>query len=128
MLQKSHEDHLGIEKCKQRAREVPYWPQINHDITNVVGNCFSWLRYKPCQQAEPLRPHPVPQRPYEKVNTDLFTWQSKDYLIVTDYYSLYPEICTPHNANSKSVIAGMKGIFSRHGIPDEVFSDNELQI
>lgn len=34
MLQKIHEDHLGIEKCKQQACKVMYWPRINNNIIN----------------------------------------------------------------------------------------------
>ncbi|CAI5671480.1 unnamed protein product [Oreochromis niloticus] len=39
MLKKIHAGHLGMEKCKRRAREVMYWPRINQDVTNEVSNC-----------------------------------------------------------------------------------------
>ncbi len=39
MLSKLHESHLGIEKTKQRPREILYWPNINSDIENVVFSC-----------------------------------------------------------------------------------------
>ena len=29
MLERIHEGHIGIEKCKARGREVMYWPRIN---------------------------------------------------------------------------------------------------
>uniref|UniRef100_A0A8C4SL18 Integrase catalytic domain-containing protein n=1 Tax=Erpetoichthys calabaricus TaxID=27687 RepID=A0A8C4SL18_ERPCA len=75
----------------------------------------------------PLKPHPVTQRPYQKVGADLFTCDQKDYLIVTDYYSLYPEVCGLSKATAENVIVCMKSIFSRHGVPEEVFTDNGLQ-
>ncbi|XP_076127486.1 GTPase IMAP family member 8-like [Alosa pseudoharengus] len=51
----------------------------------------------------------------------------KDYIVVTDYYSLYPEVCRLHTTTAEVVITSMKAIFSRHGVPSEVFSDNGPQ-
>lgn len=34
-----HEGHLGIEKCKRRARETVYWPGLNRDIETFVSKC-----------------------------------------------------------------------------------------
>lgn len=47
-------------------------------------------------------------------------------LAVTDY-SLYPEVCTLHTTSAETVIASMKAIFGRHGVPSEVFTENGPQ-
>lgn len=127
MISKIHEGHLGIEKCKQRAREVMYWPRMYQDISNCVTNCVTCLRYKPKQPAEPLQSHPVPERPFQKVGVDLFSHNAKDFLIVTDYYSSYPEVIHLKNTTSKAVIVSLKAIYARHGIPDMMFADNGPQ-
>ena len=49
------------------------------------------------------------------------------YIIITDYYSLWPEVYKLRKAKSVDVIETMKDTFSRHGIPDEVVSDNGSQ-
>ena len=36
MKERIHQGHLGIEKCKARARQVMYWPNINADISDMV--------------------------------------------------------------------------------------------
>jgi len=61
------------------------------------------------------------------VGTDLFYHKGKPYLLVTDYYSRYPEIALLTNEQSKSTITHLKSIFARHGIPEMVFSDNGPQ-
>lgn len=127
MLKKIHAGHLGIEKCKKRAREVMYWPRINQDVTNEVSNCSTCLKYQASNPAEPLKPHPVPDRPYQKVGADLFVSGGKDYIVVTDYFSLYPEVCRLHTTTAETLITSMKAIFSRHGVPSEVFTDNGPQ-
>ena len=44
-----------------------------------------------------------------------------------DYYSLWPEVYQLHRITSTDVITVMKDIFSRHGIPGELVSDNGTQ-
>ncbi len=117
MLKKIHAGHLGIEKCKRRAHEVMYWSRINQDATNEVSNCMTCLKYQASNPAEPLKPHPVPDRPYQKVGADLFVSGGKDYILVTDYYSLYPEVCRLLTTTAETVITAIKGIFSRYGVP-----------
>lgn len=34
-----HKSYLGIVKCKQRAREVIYWPGMNSQIEQLVKDC-----------------------------------------------------------------------------------------
>jgi len=61
------------------------------------------------------------------VGTDLFELKGKHYLLVVDYFSCYPEIIKTTSNTSASTIAALKAIFSRHGIPEVVRSDNGPQ-
>ncbi|KAJ8023221.1 hypothetical protein HOLleu_35558 [Holothuria leucospilota] len=127
MLRRIHTGHLGIEKCKKRAREVIYWPRIDQDIKNLVEVCSTCLTYRSKQQQEPLEPHSDIEQPWVKVGIDLFTLKGINYLIVTDYFSSYPEFVSMLNTTRRAVIDKIKTIFARHGIPEEVFSDNGPQ-
>ena len=127
MLEKVHEGHLGMEKCKQRARSVMFWPRMNSDIDNTVKDCFTCLQYRPKHQVEQLNPHPVPDGPWQKVGVDLFELDRKHYLIMADYYSGYPEVAPLPSLTSTAVMNVMKAVFGRHGVPFEVFSDNGAQ-
>lgn len=127
MLQKIHEGHLGEVKCKRRAREVMYWPRINQDISQTTASCELCRIHRPKQQAEPFMTHPVPHRPYYKVGTDLFDCDGKSYIVVTDYFSNYPEVGVLQSTSSKAVISYLKTVFARHGVPCELFSDNGPQ-
>ena len=53
--------------------------------------------------------------------------KNKIYIIITDYYSLYPEVFELKKARAPQVIAVMKDTFARHGIPTELVSDNGSQ-
>ncbi|XP_040915366.1 uncharacterized protein K02A2.6-like [Toxotes jaculatrix] len=127
MLQRIHEGHLGVEKCKRRAREAVYWPGINKDIEEMIQKCETCLKHRYKQTKEPMLITDLPTAPWQKVGTDLFHLHGKDYLLVIDYYSNYPEVAQLSSTSAQSVITHMKGFFTRHGIPQCVVSDNGPQ-
>ena len=86
-----HKGHLGIEKCKVRARETMFWPGINSEITEMVQRCSACLDTRVYQQKEPLISHEIPTKPWQKVGTDLFHFKNRDYLVIIDYFSNCPE-------------------------------------
>ena len=72
--------------------------------------------------------HEIPDQPWVKIGTDLFSFDNKDYIIAVDYTSKCFEIsCLPPNTKASTVINYTKVIFSRYGIPREVLSDNGPQ-
>ena len=126
-LKKLHQSHQGVEKTKHLARQSIFWPGMSAQIEDVVSNCSICLRHRNSNTKEPLHPHELPQRPWQRLATDLFDWKGLPHLVVVDYYSRYPEIAQLRDTKSKTVISKMKSFFSRHGIPDEVVSDNGPQ-
>lgn len=127
VLKKIHEGHFGIDKCLRRARESLYWPGMSRDIKYMISQCSTCLKYSPRQQKETLIPHEIPTYPFQKVGTDLFEWKKKNYLIMADYFSLYPEVITLASTKSAAVINAMKSVFARHGTPEVLFGDNGPQ-
>ena len=92
MLALLHESHMGAEKTKARATGALFWPNMTADVEQTVVNCVVCLSHRNAQPKEPLRPHPIPELAWQKVGADVLTYQSKDYLLVVDYYSKYPEV------------------------------------
>ena len=68
-----------------------------------------------------------PKHPWEKVGSDLFELNGSTYLLVVDYFSRFIEIQKLLSINSRSVILALKAIFSRHGVPATLVSDNGPQ-
>ena len=124
ILKAIHEGHLGIEKCKARARMCVYWPKIDDAIEKVVRQCSVCNQYARANQKEPLLPHSVPLRPWYKVGADYFTIAGQDYLLVVDYFSKYPEVVPVNCKSADTTVTVMKAIFARHGIPNPLVADN----
>ena len=119
-----HEGHMGIEKSKARARVCVYWPAMYEAIEQEVKKCPVCNKYSKGNQKEPMIPHNVPNRPWEKLGADYFSLAGKDYLLIVDYFSKYPEIISMESKTAEATVKAMKQIFARHGIPNTVVADN----
>ena len=125
-LQNIHSGHLGIEKCKKRTAASVWWPGVMHQITQLVQDCRVCAK-ESRQGKEPLMTSELPKYPWQVVGTDLFELNKSNYLLVVDYFSKYPEVLQLTSTTSVSVISALKSVFSRHGIPEIVRSDNGPQ-
>ena len=92
MLGRIHIGHMGVQKFKERALDVLFWPGMCKEIETFVEKCLTCQEYRNAQQKEPLRPHDIPVRPWQMVATDMFVWNNTNYVLVVDYYSNYFEI------------------------------------
>ena len=77
MLSRLHEGHAGTEKCKSRAAEVMYWPNINRDIEARVADCPVCATFASSNVREPMFPPPLPTRPWAKLGADIFEFAGK---------------------------------------------------
>ena len=64
MLNRLHDDgHFGLNKCRQRAAESVWWPQISIDLKRHVERCTFCQVNAPAQHAERLVSTPTPSKP-----------------------------------------------------------------
>ena len=125
-LEKLHQGHQGIQRCKIRAASSVWWPGINKDVTEVVRGCPKCVEHS-SPQREPMIPSLLPKYPWQKIASDLFILDGNTYLLVVDYFSRYPEVTKLSSTTSQCIITALQSIFSRHGIPEIMMSDNGHQ-
>lgn len=70
MLRRPHENHYGITKTQQRAKQLLYWPHINSYIGRMVSNCSKCTKFKNNNVNEPLLLRALPKYPFEVVASD----------------------------------------------------------
>ena len=102
------------------------WPGMSSQLTDLVSNCVECKKHL-TPKVQPLIPTELPQLPWQKVAMDLFEWKKKTYLLIVDFYSRYIEIALLNRLTSEEVVAHCQSIFARHGIPEQVVSDNGPQ-
>ena len=103
-----------------------WWPALSIQLEELVRKCAECCRHR-IQNSEPLLPGKFPKLPCETVTTDLFVWNNSHYLLIIDYFSRYIEIAKLSSESTTAIVKHTKSIFARHGIPQEIVSDNGLQ-
>ena len=94
IIQKVHGTHMGIEGSLRRAREAYYSPLMSAEVKDFISKCSACNTIKPDQCREELMPHELPERPWSKARTDLFTLGGKNFIVTVDYYSNFIEMDT----------------------------------
>ena len=82
--------HLGLNKCKLRAKQTVYWTGLNKQLEDLILNCELCLKYLTAKHK--LEPdltlgHKVPLCTWTKLVIDIFHFESVSYLLVVDYTS-----------------------------------------
>lgn len=126
-LQRIHTGHLGITKCRDRTKEILWWPGWSDEIKNLIDGCTICAQFRPPRH-EPLMQLHFPSRPWQKVGMDIMKVGGSWYLVMIDRYSRFPEVEKLENCRMETIIEKMKAILGRHGIPDEIYTDNGPQI
>ena len=125
ILHNIHASHLGIEKTKQRARTIVYWPEMTESIEEYIKRCPACQAYQRNNQKESLQPHGIPNHPWEHVGIDMFYLEGSHFLVTVDYYNRFFEVDQIGTAaSSHQVISRLKDYFARHWIPRIITSDN----
>lgn len=126
VLDALHEGHLGITKCQGRASYSVWWPLITKQIESMVNKCHVCAKLRP-EPKESLIALSFPEKPWSRIGTDLFELEGKSFVIVVDYSSRWFEFRELKNTTTIAVTTALSDIFSIHGIPEIVVSDNGPQ-
>ena len=126
-LERIHDGHQSVTKCRKRANTSVWQPGISRDIHNKVSNCDFCQENLPSQRKEPLITTPLTERAWKKIGADLCDHQGKQFLVVINYYLRFPEIAFTSITTSDAVINKLQDVFALQGILDEGVSDNGPQ-
>ena len=122
-----HEDHLGLNKCKLRAKETMYWSGMNEQVEQLILNCQLCLTYSRSKDKNtPITAlgHEIPSVPWSKVATDIFHFESKSYLLVVNYTSRFPIVREIKSMSAQHIGEHFRLIYSEYSWPDTLVSDN----
>ncbi|XP_029648387.1 uncharacterized protein K02A2.6-like [Octopus sinensis] len=127
ILNKIHQGHLGMEKCKLRAKSAVYWVGMYKDIEKTVSTCHICQKYRNSQQKEKMISSDIPRRPWQTIGADLFTEGQEWYLIMVCYYSKFPFVRKVKDLRAKTITTVARGLLAEQGIPEQIICDNGTQ-
>ena len=113
---------------KSTAREYAYWNNIDTDIENTVERHEQCQLAGKCPRRTLLELWPTPERAWKRIHAD-YAGPIKGvyYLIVVDAFSRWPEVLATKTITANKTADSLEKIFSRHGYPEELVTDNGTQ-
>ena len=123
-----HKEHLGISKMKALARGHVWWAGIDKELESLAKSCAECAAVKQSPAKAPLHPWSWPCRPWQRIHIDFAgPFMDKSFLIVVDAYSKWAEVFIMPQTTAVRTIATLRQLFSVHGLPEEIVSDNGSQ-
>ena len=117
--------HLGISKCRARAKTTVFWPDIDQDISQLIMQCNVCHEHQdalPSYDEHSVKAH-CPSHIY---GADLYDIDGKVHVVCVDYFSFFIWERPLSGMQSDTVILGLKMIFSENGSPEILIADNGL--
>ena len=113
--------HLGISKCRARAKTTVFWSNIDCDVSQLIMRCdicHEHQRAPPSYDGHSIEAH-FPSHIY---GADLCDTDGK--VVCVDYFSFFIWERLLPDMQSDTVILGLKMIFSESGSLEILITDN----
>ncbi|KAF2891430.1 hypothetical protein ILUMI_14743, partial [Ignelater luminosus] len=126
VLEELHDTHIGVVKMKAIARSTCYWKNIDIDIESLVRSCPACAQNQKDPKKVPIHQWEEPSEPWMRIHADFAgPINGKQFLVVIDALTKWIDIITfSHDPTSSTTIQTFKNIFTLHGIPYFLVTDN----
>lgn len=121
----AHEGHHGMVSMKRYLRERMWWPGLDKMVERRSASCEACQASTLQHQRDPLQPSTAPDKPWVKVAADHWgPTPNHSVLVMVDHLTKYPEVEVVKGTSAQDNILAMDNIFSRHGFPAVLHTDN----
>ena len=122
-----HETHPGICRMKSIARSYLWWPCLDQDIVDRVGECEACQAARNLPSVAPLHYWTWPSRPWQRIHIDYAEKDGSNFLVIVDSHSKWMEVFLMSPTTSTRIMTALRSVFARFGLPEELVSDNGPQ-
>lgn len=128
VLKQLHDGHPGVVHMKQKARSFVFWRGLDSEIEKLVRQCNNCQENAKMPRVVPLKLWPEPEKPWTRIHVDFCGPLNGQWLlVVVDAKSKYAEVKLTRSISAMSTVDLMEEIFSIHGYPEVLVSDNGTQ-
>ena len=96
---------------------------MDSDIENLVKQCQVCQESRPSPPAAPLHPWEWPSKPWSRIHF-AGPFLGHNYLVLVDAYSKWMDVVLMKSITSAKTIEKLRIIFSTHGLPLKIVTDN----
>ena len=115
---------------KQRLRSKVWWFAIDKEAEKFCKTCHGCQLVSSPANPEPIKSTPLPSSPWQDLAIDLLgpLPSGESVLVIADYFSRYYEVeLIMRSTTSEKFIECLEKIFTTHGLPQSLRSDNGPQ-
>ncbi len=118
--------HLGMTKTKQLLRNKYWFPKMNQQVEEILGECYACQVTTKDHRREPVKPTTIPEKPWETISVDFGgPYPDGHYnLVAIDKRTRYPEVEITHSTAFEPTQRALKKMFATHGTPRRLETDN----
>lgn len=125
VMSELHDAHMGMVKTKSLARSYVWWPGIDEAIEAACRACEVCAAVADAPPGHTPHSWPWPQRPWSRIHLDfLGPIGGRMYLVVVDACSKWIEAIRMIRTTAQAVIAALRDLWAKFGIPRQTVSDN----
>ena len=120
------ENHPGIVRMKALACSYVWWAGMDIEIENTVKSCNACQINHTMPAKAPAHPWEKTTSPWVRLHIDFAgPFLDKMFFIIYDLFLKWINVIPMKNIKATSVISCLRNVFSTHGIPYFLVSDNE---
>ena len=125
ILEQLHDSHQGMARMKSLSPGYVWWPNINAQIEQVVKQCSICQQNQHNPPATPVHPWNWPDQPWVRLHLAFAgPFLGLMYLILVDAFSKWIDVEIMHSITSSATLEKLQSIFSIHGLPRTLVTDN----
>ena len=126
VLNARHVAYQRISVMRAGAMDSVYWQDITTDIVRIRDQCTHCYRMAKSNPMQPPSDLTLPDYPFQMISSDYFTYNSKEYVVIVDRYSIWPMVYRSESG-AEGLIKRLCKTFVTFGIPEELISDGGPQ-
>ncbi|KAL5516094.1 hypothetical protein EMCRGX_G001364 [Ephydatia muelleri] len=120
-----HDGHPGVSRMKSLARSVVWWPGLDAELEAKVKSCEACQVNSRSPPKSPLHPWEWPTKPWSCIHVDFCgPFLGKIICVMVDAHSKWLEAAVVSSTSSQQAIRVLRQVFSCHGLPEVLVSDN----
>ena len=121
-----HSAHQGVDATKRQLRVRLWFPGMEKAVERRVSSRRACQVSVESKARDPLKPTKAQQEPWSRLYVDHWgpTQDGHHILVIVDRLTRYPEVAVVKGTGAKDNIQAFSEVFSRHGVPRRLHSDN----
>ncbi|XP_029551127.1 uncharacterized protein K02A2.6-like [Salmo trutta] len=125
VMDEVHEAHPGASRMKSLARSYIWWPNMDQEVEDKVKSCSECQINQKMAPPAPLHLWEWPDHPWSRLHIDFAgPFMGHMFLVMVDAHSKWLEAHIMSNITATTTIEKLRQVFSTHGLPDSLVSDN----